>query len=134
MSFMYSGTVFCDGDISVLLDDRRVHFILFCVETVANARDGEDKTWVGGIWLDLAAQLANVYVQVVRLRTITCTPDLPRERYRALVSLAIIPLGLIILIRAAMFGLQAWTLMFLALALVGLGMIRLNSHGQGVLA
>ena len=43
-----------------------------------------------------------------------------RERYRALVSLLIIPLGMIIIVRAAMFGVQAWTLIVLGMAMVGL--------------
>ena len=57
------------------------------------------------------------------------TERLPvRERYRAFVSLAIIPLGLIIMIRAAMAGLDAWMLMLLGLALIGLGIVRLRSY------
>lgn len=51
-----------------------------------------------------------------------------RERYRALVSLLIIPLGLIIIVRAAMFGLQAWTLIVLGMAMVGLGIVRLQAY------
>lgn len=58
----------------------------------------------------------------------------PRERYRAFVSLAIVPLGLIILIRAAMFGVQAWSLMLLGLAFIGLGFVRLLTYRQSVLA
>ena len=53
-----------------------------------------------------------------------------RERYRAFVSLLIIPLGLIIIVRAAMFGLQAWTLIILGLAMVGLGIVRLRAYAQ----
>lgn len=55
-----------------------------------------------------------------------------RERYRAFVSLAIIPLGIIIVVRAAMFGLQAWTLIILGLAFVCLGIVRLRSFRQSV--
>jgi uncharacterized membrane protein YecN with MAPEG domain len=51
-----------------------------------------------------------------------------RERYRAFVSLAIIPLGLVIVIRAALAGLAAWTLILLGLALIGLGISRLRSY------
>lgn len=56
------------------------------------------------------------------------TQNMPlRERYRALVSLLIIPLGLIISVRAAMAGPQAWTLIVLGLAFVGLGIVRLRA-------
>ncbi len=48
-----------------------------------------------------------------------------RERYRMLVSLLIIPLGAIITVRALMLGMQAWTLIILGLAFVGLGIVRL---------
>jgi uncharacterized membrane protein YecN with MAPEG domain len=58
----------------------------------------------------------------------------PRERYRTLVSLAIIPLGIIIVIRAAMFGLQAWSLIILGLAFVCLGLVRLYNYRQSALA
>ena len=51
-----------------------------------------------------------------------------REQYRALVSLLIIPLGLIIIVRAAMVGLQAWTLIVLGLAFVVLGVVRLRAY------
>ena len=51
-----------------------------------------------------------------------------RERYRALVSLLIIPLGMIIIVRAVMFGLQAWTLIVLGMAMVGLGIVRLRAY------
>ena len=51
-----------------------------------------------------------------------------RERYRALVSLFIIPLGMIIIVRAAMFGVQAWTLIVLGMAMVGLGIVRLRAY------
>jgi hypothetical protein len=54
----------------------------------------------------------------------------PRERYRLVVSLLIIPLGLIISIRAAMFGIQAWTLILLGLAFVGLGIVRVRAFTQ----
>lgn len=53
-----------------------------------------------------------------------------RERYRALVSLLIIPLGMIIIVRAAMFGLQAWTLIVLGMAMIGLGIVRLRAYTQ----
>ena len=53
-----------------------------------------------------------------------------REHYRALVSLLIIPLGLIIIVRAVMVGLQAWTLIILGLAFVALGIFRLRSYVQ----
>ncbi len=53
-----------------------------------------------------------------------------REHYRALVSLLIIPLGLIIIVRASMAGLQAWTLIILGLAFVALGIFRLRSYVQ----
>ena len=53
-----------------------------------------------------------------------------RERYRALVSLLIIPLGLIIIVRAAMFGLQAWTIIVLGIAFVALGVVRLRAYAQ----
>ncbi len=51
-----------------------------------------------------------------------------REQYRALVSLLIIPLGIIIIVRAAMVGLQAWTLIVLGLAFVMLGIVRLQAY------
>ena len=51
-----------------------------------------------------------------------------RERYRALVSLLIMPLGMIIIVRAVMFGLQAWTLIVLGIAMVGLGIVRLRAY------
>jgi hypothetical protein len=54
-----------------------------------------------------------------------------RERYRLLVSMLIIPLGLIIVVRASLVGLQAWTLILLGLALVGLGVVRLCASRQG---
>ena len=53
-----------------------------------------------------------------------------RERYRALVSLLIIPLGMTIIVRAAMFGVQAWTLIVLGMAMVGLGVVRLRAYTQ----
>ena len=53
-----------------------------------------------------------------------------RERYRALVSLLIIPLGIIIVVRASMAGIQAWTLIVLGLAFVGLGVVRLRTYMQ----
>ena len=53
-----------------------------------------------------------------------------RERYRALVSLLIVPLGMIIIVRASMAGLQAWTLIILGLAFVVLGIVRLRAYRQ----
>ena len=53
-----------------------------------------------------------------------------RERYRLLVSLLIIPLGIIIVIRAGMVGAQAWMLIVLGVAFVGLGTVRLHSYAQ----
>lgn len=56
------------------------------------------------------------------------TQGLPaRERYRALVSLLIIPLGAIITVRAAMAGPQAWMLILLGLAFIVLGIVRLRT-------
>lgn len=56
------------------------------------------------------------------------TQGLPlRERYRALVSLLIIPLGAIITARAAMAGPQAWMLVLLGLAFIVLGIVRLRT-------
>lgn len=51
-----------------------------------------------------------------------------RERYRMLVSLLIIPLGIIIIVRASMAGLQGWSLILMGLAFVGLGLIRLRMY------
>ncbi len=53
-----------------------------------------------------------------------------RERYRLLVSLLIIPLGTIIVVRAVMVGAQAWMLIVLGLAFVGLGIVRLRTYTQ----
>jgi hypothetical protein len=53
-----------------------------------------------------------------------------REQYRALVSLLIIPLGLTIIVRASMVGLQAWTLIVLGSAFVVLGIVRLRAYAQ----
>jgi uncharacterized membrane protein YecN with MAPEG domain len=53
-----------------------------------------------------------------------------RERYRLVVSLLIIPLGLIIIVRAALFGIQGWALIVLGAALVGLGVVRLWAYVQ----
>ena len=53
-----------------------------------------------------------------------------RERYRLLVSLLIIPLGAIIVVRAVMVGMQAWMLIVLGLAFVGLGIMRLRTYTQ----
>jgi uncharacterized membrane protein YecN with MAPEG domain len=55
----------------------------------------------------------------------------PRERYRLLVSILVIPLGLIIVVRASLIGLQAWTLILLGLALVGLRVVRLWASRGG---
>lgn len=54
-----------------------------------------------------------------------------RERYRLLVSILVIPLGLIIVVRASLIGLQAWTLILLGLALAGLGVVRLWASRGG---
>ncbi len=51
-----------------------------------------------------------------------------RERYRMLVSLLIIPLGIIIIVRASMAGLQGWSLILMGLAFVGLGIVRLRMY------
>jgi hypothetical protein len=51
-----------------------------------------------------------------------------REHYRALVSLLIIPLGVIIIVRAFMVGLEAWTLIVLGFAFVALGIFRLHAY------
>jgi hypothetical protein len=51
-----------------------------------------------------------------------------RERYRMLVSLLIIPLGAIIVVRASMVGVQAWTLIILGLAFICLGVVRLRAY------
>ncbi len=53
-----------------------------------------------------------------------------REQYRALVSLLIIPLGFIIIVRASLVGLQAWTLIVLGLAFVVLGIVRLRAYAH----
>ena len=53
-----------------------------------------------------------------------------REQYRALVSLLIIPLGLTIIVRASLVGLQAWTLIVLGSAFVVLGVVRLRAYAQ----
>jgi fucose permease len=47
--------------------------------------------------------------------------------YHMLATLLIIPLGAIITVRAALFGLQAWTLLLLGLAFVALGIVRLRA-------
>ncbi|MBX5452143.1 hypothetical protein [Thermogemmatispora sp.] len=49
-----------------------------------------------------------------------------RERYRRVVSILLIPLGLIISLRALGLGWQAWTLVLLGLAFVALGIVRLQ--------
>lgn len=59
------------------------------------------------------------------------SPRMPfRERYRLVVSALLIPLGMIIIARSAVFGLQAWTLIILGLAMVGLGLVRLKTFFQ----
>ena len=55
-----------------------------------------------------------------------------RERYRMLVSLLIIPLGVIIVVRASMVGVQAWTLIILGLAFIGLGVVRLLAYSSTI--
>ena len=59
----------------------------------------------------------------------------PREQYRALVSLLIIPLGLIIIVRASLVGVQAWPLLALGLVFVALAVVRLRAyaHYKGML-
>jgi hypothetical protein len=49
-----------------------------------------------------------------------------RQRYRQLVSLLIIPLGLLISVRALLVGWEAWTLLVMGLAFVALGVVRLR--------
>ena len=56
-----------------------------------------------------------------------------RERYRLLVSALIIPLGAIIAVRASMAGIQAWTLIILGVAFMGLGVVRLWNYRRDVL-
>ena len=51
-----------------------------------------------------------------------------RERYRLLVSLLIIPLGIIIFVRGLMAGIQAWMLVVLGLAFIALGVVRLRAY------
>ena len=53
-----------------------------------------------------------------------------RERYRAFVSLLLIPLGGVIMFRAVLFGFEAWTLFVLGAAMVGLGIVRLRTYAQ----
>ncbi len=53
-----------------------------------------------------------------------------REHYRALVSLLSMPLGAIIIVRAFMVGLTAWTLIVLGVAFVALGIVRLRTYMQ----
>jgi hypothetical protein len=56
------------------------------------------------------------------------SPQMPfRERYRLVVSALLIPLGVIIVARSAVFGLQAWTLIILGLAMIALGFVRLRT-------
>jgi len=56
-----------------------------------------------------------------------------RERYRLVVSVLIIPLGAIIVVRASMAGIQAWTLIILGLAFMGLGVVRLWNYRRDIL-
>jgi len=56
-----------------------------------------------------------------------------RERYRLFVSILIIPLGAIIVARALMFGMQAWTLIILGLAFMALGAVRLWNYRRDAL-
>lgn len=53
-----------------------------------------------------------------------------RERYRLLVSLLIIPLGIVIFVRGLLAGVQGWTLVALGLAFVALGIVRLRTYTQ----
>jgi hypothetical protein len=53
-----------------------------------------------------------------------------RERYRVLVSLLFIPLGAIIVVRASLMGWQAWAIILMGLAFVGLGYVRLRAYMQ----
>ncbi|HEY7414371.1 MAG TPA: hypothetical protein VH593_04195 [Ktedonobacteraceae bacterium] len=53
-----------------------------------------------------------------------------RERYRALVSLLFIPLGAIIVVRAALLGWQVWGIILMGLAFIALGCIRLRVYLQ----
>lgn len=53
-----------------------------------------------------------------------------RERYRLLVSLLIIPLGIIIFVRGMMAGVQAWMLVVLGMAFIALGVVRLRAYAQ----
>lgn len=53
-----------------------------------------------------------------------------RELYRLVVSVLLIPLGIIIVARSAAFGLQAWTLIILGLAMIALGLVRLKAFFQ----
>jgi uncharacterized membrane protein YecN with MAPEG domain len=56
-----------------------------------------------------------------------------RERYRLVVSVLIIPLGAIIVVRASMAGIQAWTLIILGLAFMSLGVVRLWTYRRDTL-
>ncbi|WP_052889058.1 TMEM128 family protein [Thermogemmatispora carboxidivorans] len=49
-----------------------------------------------------------------------------RGRYRQMVSVLFIPLGMIMSLRALWLGWQAWTLVLLGLAFVALGVVRLQ--------
>src|SRR5579885_593706 len=53
--------------------------VLFAAETITHAGDSEDKARAGRIRLDFAAQLANIDVQVMGIRTIAGPPDLGQE-------------------------------------------------------
>ncbi len=41
---------------------------------------------------------------------------------------SLLPLGVIIIVRASMVGVQAWTLIILGLAFIGLGVVRLWAY------
>lgn len=53
-----------------------------------------------------------------------------RERYRLLVSLLIIPLGIIIFVRGMMAGVQAWMLVVLGLTFITLEVVQLRAYTQ----
>jgi hypothetical protein len=57
-------------------------------------------------------------------------PQSKHERYRTLVSLLFMPLGVIIIVRAALVGWQAWSLILMGLAFVALGWLRLRTAFQ----
>jgi len=49
---------------------RRCPSDIFAVEAITDARDGEDKARMSGIGLNLAAQLADVDVEIMGIRAI----------------------------------------------------------------